>query len=157
MNDLYKQAEKIENFYIKKLLNKLDVKDENIKYTEGNICYDAIVTLNNSTLMLEAKVRDVTDYVANLIENEGAILEVKKYNSLINARKNLSCKKLYYIYFMKNQNKTYIFDLDKVTLNKTKKVMNNQTYSAGNSKIEKEIYLLSTKEASIIINDKKKQ
>ena len=142
-NELYSRAGEIEDTCLHNFLSQFKYVKK-VEYTQGNIVYDAIV---NDNIMVEVKVRRVEDYVFNMIKNEGAILECNKYTYLMEAKERMNCKKTLYINFFPKQKKTLVFNLEEVTLNLSEKTMNNQTYSAGQDKIRKQIYLLDFNEA----------
>jgi hypothetical protein len=118
-------------------------------FTEGKICYDTEIILNNDVKILgEIKIRqfDIHKY-------DSYILEVAKLISLIKKYKKMGSDRIYYINFFKGEYdgiKTFIiFDLTpRIEIWKTirpkiyKKYMNRETFKSTEDKISKDVILL---------------
>tara|TARA_R110000787_G_scaffold178676_1_gene290451 strand:+ start:733 stop:1188 length:456 start_codon:yes stop_codon:yes gene_type:complete len=129
-----------------KFLLQLKDKYKSIKtleFTTGNVVYDAII--NNNTLV-EIKIRTVNDYVFQMVENEGVLLQQDKQKYIINRANQMDIKNVIYISYFKNQS---VFDIHYILKGDTEytnytetiKYCNKQTYSSGSNKIKKELLL----------------
>jgi hypothetical protein len=120
----------------------------NYTFTEGRICYDAIVnTDKNETILVETKVRNI-----EIDKYDEYILELQKLISLINRKKKNNYNKIYYINFFPHENSAMqqfiIFDLTPriedwklIQPEIIKKYMNKATCD-GDDKVVKEIIML---------------
>jgi hypothetical protein len=117
-------------------------------FTEGRVCYDTIITLNNDKKILgEIKVRSF-----QINKYPDYILEGSKLISLINRKKKDGFDLIYYINFFTNKDKLYDFIVFDLTariktwkINKpiiTKMWMNAETHLSTTIKVPKEVILL---------------
>lgn len=140
----YNIAGNREDLELEKLFKRFKSVKE-YQFTQGNICFDAIV--NNNTLV-EIKVRSVNDYVFNnYVIKEGILLENSKYESLLKAKDTYNMSKILYINIFKEQNQILIYNLDQIDINITEKKCNQQTYAHNDTKITKKLILLDYNKA----------
>lgn len=148
MNANLNQYEKTEKFLGTKLFDLIPTI-KTVVWTEGKVCYDTLITLqNDKTILGEIKVRNI-----KIDDYNDYILEVSKLVSLINKSKKIKSDKIYYINFFPNKvegiKDFIVFDLSPRIkdwkINKPKviqKYMNKVTYLSTDDKILKEVIML---------------
>lgn len=142
MDDLYQIASNREREELARFFARFDsIKD--IFYTDGNVVYDAII---NSSILVETKIRDISDYIFEMVKKDGVILEKDKYTYLNKKKDELGMSKIFYIMFFPKQQEILLYDLAKVDLKESVMKMNKTTYSFSNNKVNKNIYLLDYKQ-----------
>jgi len=140
--------EKNERYLADKLFQHIPTI-ENVEYTSGHICYDAIITLKNQTKIIsEFKVRS---FEANKYPDY--ILQVDKLVNLTKRKKQNNYDMIYYINFFQGKDKTniefIIFNLSgrKEQWQQNKPIikkmwMNAETHKSTTFKVEKQVILL---------------
>lgn len=144
-----KNYEKTERYLAERLFSHIPTINTYM-FTEGKICYDTIITLNNGSRILgEIKVRSCE---ANQFPDY--ILQVDKLINLIKRAKLNGFELIYYINFFNNDKTStmkdfIIFDLtpriQEWKVNRPiviKKYMNDATFKSKTYKVEKEVIML---------------
>jgi hypothetical protein len=150
-----KETATINNFFTTKediTLNKI--------VNEGYSSYDAVITSANTKEVLYACVEAKTRGVNSTTYEGGAILELYKFNSLINiltSKRNLpenQNKTLKCFYLMQFNDKTFLFDLESVNLGNLKIIQLPKHSATDGSKewINKPVFFLDYKDAILVSN-----
>lgn len=136
-----------ERLLMEKLFSKIP-SIESWQFTQGRICYDAIVKTNkNETILVETKVRAI-----ERDKYEDYILEVQKLIGLLKRKKDNGYDKIYYCNFFKTEKSEMqefiIFDLTPrieqwklIPPDVIFKYMNKATF-LGDNKTLKEVIML---------------